>query len=374
VKRSLGLTLVTLLTIVLGACTASESNPTPTSEEVVISVEQPSTRIAYMARRDDRLDIYVWDLQTGTEKKLTGDMQSVQQKFSWSPDGTRLVFQNGFRYEETELYIANVLNGEVQRLTDNLTMDENPDWSPQGDWIAFQSGTDASGGSKLWLINPNSYERKTVINEPSIPQENSSSWPLWSPQATKLAIIAPAYSDIVWFIFDIDTGRMIQMIRHEGANVGVGPNMAAWCPDGQSFAYVSDWGGTMDIYVQPLAAQTANESKKLTDLPCNTAWLSWHPTGKVILFTCQRLDDAGEPVSHLYTVDVETLEIQQLTHEGRNYYGTWSPDGKRIVFGTEHDGIHFVAIMDADGSNLTILEGTKSEAIWSPKWAPVSEP
>jgi len=374
VKANHNLMLVGLLAVVLGACTASRNNPTPAPEEARISVEQPSTRIAYLARRDERLGIYVWDLETRTEKKLTGDMGSVQQKFSWSPDGTRLVFQDGFSYEESELYVANVLSGEVERLTDNDTMDENPDWSPCGDWIAFQSGVDASGGSRLWLISPDSGERKTVINDLDIRYDYAANWPLWSPQATKLAIVGPIYDDLVWLIFDVNTGQMIQLISHEGADVGLGPDMAAWSPDGRAFAYVSDWGGTIDIYVQTVEAQTVSEPEKLTDLLCATRWLSWHPIEKLILFTCLRLDNAGEPEGNLYTVNVETSEVRQLTHSGKDYYGSWSPDGERIVFGTERDGADFVAIMDADGSNLTVIEETKSEAIWSPKWAPVPGP
>jgi TolB protein len=376
VKKIRCLMLVSLLAVALGACVTSKNDPTPTSGGVIILAEQPSTRIAYLARRGERLGIYVWDLETGTEKKLTGDLESVQLKFSWSPDGTRLVFQDGFRYEETELYVADVLSGELEQLTNNFTMDENPDWSPQGNWIAFQSGVDASGGSKLWLIDPDSRERKTVIDDPDIRADNSMLWPLWSPQAIKIAIAGPAYRDMAWLIFDVNSGRMIQLIRHEGADVGIGPDMAAWYPNGQEFAYViSNEDGTADIYIQPLEAQTVNEPRKLTDLPCNAVWLSWHPKGKALLFTCAKLDDTGEPQGHLYTVDVDTLEIQQLTHKGQNYYGSWSPDGERIAFGTaDQDGTDFVAIMDADGSNLTVLEATGSEAIWSPKWAPVSGP
>lgn len=363
-----------LLAMILGACTAGRNDP-PTLSQEYQSNGVARDLIAYHANRENGRGIYIWDSETRAETKLTGHLEEIHVQFSWSPDGTRLVFQNGWRYEESELYVVNIQSGELEQLTDNNTMDENPDWSPDGDWIAFNSGVEASGGSRIWLINPDSRERKTVINDPRLLSDRSSSWPLWSPQATKIAVISPEGPDtITWGIFDVDTGRMIQLIKHDGAEVSMGPKMAAWRPDGKEFAYSSNQGGTFNIYTQAVGDGIASAPRRLTNLACDARMPVWHPDGETIMFTCLDLNESEQVESQLYVVDVETLEIQQLTIEGINFWGDWSPDGAQIVFGTKRDGAHYVAIMDSDGSNRTILEETKSAEIWMPRWAPVSAP
>jgi len=373
-RTNLYLIAATLLTMLFAACTTKQGLSTvqPSNAQ---GDEQTSSQIAYIAWRGGERSLYVWDMEAHKEVKLTDDLEELESKFSWSPDGTQIVFQGGFRYEQSELYTVNVQNGELERLTENDTLDENPDWSPCGDWIAFASGVDASGGYKLWLINPDSHERKTVINDPSIQFDTSFSWPIWSPDAAKIAVITPmSPATMAWDIIDVSSGHQVLLIKHEGAEVGLGPNMAAWHPNGKEFAYSSNQRGTFDIYVQAVESNVAGEPKRLTELSCNSRAPVWHPDKAIILFTCLYLDESEQIESQLYTVDVETLEIRQLTDEGNSFWGDWSPDGERIAFSLEQDGAHYLAVMNADGSNIAVLEETRSDDIWMPKWAPMSGP
>jgi TolB protein len=67
----------------------------------------------------------------------------------------------------------------------------------------------------------------------------------------------------------------------------------------------------------------------------------------------------------IFTITPDGNNRKQLTTEGDNGRPDWSPDGTRIAFSAIRDGRLWVAVMDADGSNETLLaEGLAPD--WSP--------
>jgi Tol biopolymer transport system component len=76
--------------------------------------------------------------------------------------------------------------------------------------------------------------------------------------------------------------------------------------------------------------------------------------------------------SHLFTIDLATGSIRQLT-SGRNHHDAgarWSPDGTRIAFKSTRggNGKWDVYVMNADGSNVTRLTDTANNH--DPAWMP----
>jgi dipeptidyl aminopeptidase/acylaminoacyl peptidase len=61
-----------------------------------------------------------------------------------SPDGRYVAFAGDRDGEDYEIYVANVFTGEVEQVTDNAADDRDPVWSPDGQWISYQSSHYAS--------------------------------------------------------------------------------------------------------------------------------------------------------------------------------------------------------------------------------------
>jgi len=85
-------------------------------------------------------------------KRLTeGDKFSLGE-FSWSPDGTRIAFSaqkdpDLISSETADLYVVTVSDGAVKKIVSTPGPDRNPQWSPDGKNIAFET----TAGAKYYF-------------------------------------------------------------------------------------------------------------------------------------------------------------------------------------------------------------------------------
>ena len=88
-------------------------------------------------------------------KRLTdGDKFSVGE-FSWSPDGTRIAFSaqrdtDLISSETADLYVVTLSDGLVKKIVSTPGPDTNPQWSPNGKNIAFET---AAGAKYYYYTN-----------------------------------------------------------------------------------------------------------------------------------------------------------------------------------------------------------------------------
>ena len=76
---------------------------------------------------------------------VTIDVGNAPQDPSFSPDGSRIVFSSNF-----QIYTVPAAGGTVRQLTAPSTVNGEPAWTGDGDWIVFRSNR--SGGGDLYAI------------------------------------------------------------------------------------------------------------------------------------------------------------------------------------------------------------------------------
>ncbi len=112
--------------------------------------------VAFESNRDGNFEIYRVPATGGTAQRLTNDAANDYEP-AWSPDGTSLAFHRGDA-AAGELWRMQADGDGPTRLTTNSVLDEYPDFSPSGAKIAYDGNTyirtiDADGSNLAQLTN-----------------------------------------------------------------------------------------------------------------------------------------------------------------------------------------------------------------------------
>ncbi|WDT85676.1 amidohydrolase family protein [Alteromonas sp. 009811495] len=118
------------------------------------------------------------------------------------------------------------------------------------------------------------------------------------------------------------------------------------------------------------AWDVTNPPYKLNEVTINTNETTWSsldvaPSGDFMVF-----DMLGD----LYKVDIKGGNATPLTQDfAWNIHPAISPDGKKVAFVSDRNGLSNVWVMNIDGTNLRQITQEKSNLIHSPKWSPDGE-
>ena len=67
----------------------------------------------------------------------------MKSDFAWSPDGSKIAFTSNHtkdvdQNENTDIFVVDTTDGAIpEQLTTWTGADGNPEWSPDGKWIAY---------------------------------------------------------------------------------------------------------------------------------------------------------------------------------------------------------------------------------------------
>lgn len=148
-------------------------------------------QLAYSSDRAGTEDIYVRDMSTGDEQRVTA-MDGAEVSASFSPDGTELAFQD----QDGATYVLTLDTGDVRELVPALFGPGRPSWSPDGSTIAFAAVKRYSerfreGTSQILTVDVDSGEQ--TFHAPGGEHDSISTrgddGPVWSPDGTTMAFV-----------------------------------------------------------------------------------------------------------------------------------------------------------------------------------------
>jgi TolB protein len=121
----------------------------------------------------------------------------VASPADWSPDGARIVYQNA-----DQLWIGDTSRTDSTQLTENdYVANNDPAWSPNGEWIAWSPSTD--DGLAVSVMRADGSNKKRLVEAPAAE-------PSWAPDSERLVFIKP----------DPETDRTaLWTIRRDGSDL-----------------------------------------------------------------------------------------------------------------------------------------------------------
>ena len=228
-----------------------------------------------------------------------------------------------------------------------------PRLSPDGRRIAC---TVEAGGTRQVAI----IDARTGLARQLTASEHAVSDPQWSPDGGWVAFVR---EKAIWII-GADGSRPVVVTDHPA-----GSRAPRWAPDGRRIAFLSRRRGWTQAWLadaplprrgRPPANAKPNPPRALTPVGIDVEDLAWSPDGSRIAYVAQRDPD-------LLTIQVAVLDV--ATGEERIVAGAgawetsprWLPDGSGLLVASDRDGWFQVHRVPLDGGERTVLTAGPAE-------------
>ena len=259
-----------------------------------------------------------------------------------------------------EIFTMNQDGTGLTQLTENAAFDFNPEWSPDGEQIAFESDRDLF--SDIFVMNSDGSGQTNVTNNRAFDRSAA-----FAPDGERIIFDSNLSAGV-----DNPTGDTeIFSVKLDGTDLAQLTNNTArdfhpdFAPDGRKIAFVSDRDFAPGIYT--MAADGSKQRKSNRGSGVAFASPGWSPDGSRITFTSDQ-----EGGYDIYVMRANGAGQQRLTVNGlpTDSGPVFSPDGGQIAFHTNRDGNFEIYEMGADGSEPKNLTNDPA-GDFTPDWQPV---
>jgi len=321
-------------------------------------------RIGYVTRASDNTaGLKIWYPNRRVDMVAPGAVRNP----SWSPDGTRVVYQRLSRIGSTQHLVPTASRDADFEL---LLSEPFPAFSPDGKQLLYSqyhmgktNGLEATTArdTSIEIMNADGSEQRTLFHRAGF----SAFSGVWSPSGNEIALSVGRY-----FRQPGAPPAQIGLIRPDGSDFRllvddeVNNGFPSFSPDGKRLVFKRG----RQLVTMSLANRTI---AALTDGSHYDNFPQWSPKEDVIMFTSDRDGDF-----ELYTIRSDGTRLRRLTHvPGNDAHSAWSSDGQWILFSSGrmgfkdemalYDGVPQpygeIFAMRADGSDLRQLTDNKWE-------------
>jgi len=251
---------------------------------------------------------------------------------AWSPDGKWIVYQQDSAGNELwDLYAIPSDGGEPVNLTNTPAVrEQNPQWSNDGDTIAFSYKPKDGTSYDIALLDWSTRKVRKLTNE----QQPGYSWNVvaWSGDDKTIYAnrVNPPYTDADIYRIDVATGKTENLTSHQGSIRYLASSLS---PDGATLLLTSDArGGYMNVALLEVAT---GKVAWVTDLKWEASSGSFSPDGKLYTYT---VNEDGLTDAYLADRSTNVAKKVELPH-GLNYFSgnpnEFAPQSDRVIVSHE---------------------------------------
>lgn len=270
-----------------------------------------------------------------------------------SPDGKQILY--GVKYfdvaenrGDNDLYVMNLADGKITRVTEFHGTEFNGLWRPDGKKIGFLSAE--KGTLQYWEMNSDGSDKKQVTEF-----KDDLAGFKYSPDGKKII-----------FVFDVKVDKTVQEIYPDlpKANAKIIDDLMYrhwdnWEDEKYQHVFYADYSDAKVGAVKDIMPGERFDSPMKPDGGMEE--INWSPDGTKIAYTCKKLygkEYAVSTNSEIYVFDLASGKTENISDPGYDGYDkapVFSPDGTKIAWlSMERDGF------EADRNRILMLDfGTK---------------
>ncbi|MFN7999138.1 MAG: protein kinase [Bryobacteraceae bacterium] len=347
-----------------------------------LSADGELLAFSWNGRKQDNLDIYVRQLDSGTLSQVTSD-PAPDVGPAWAPDGHRLAFRRILLDGTSQIIVKSVIGGPERKLAELpnhtsrndrfIPISQDLAWSPDGKWLV-STGRSPGEASRLWVISTENGDARPLTKPPA--HSDGDFAPSVSPDGRTLAFVRapnPFLGEL--YISEISEqfaslGELRQITFDN--RIVTSPT---WTADGRSIVFASDREGNprrLWRVTLPLARYMSGtpEPERVPGTPDLADDPAISRRGNRLVYTQIGFDlniwafDLAASSQTKSSTPYKLIASTQL-----DLMPDISPDGAKIAYGSDSSGYHEIWICDRDGSNgyaLTAIRNRAADPHWSP--------
>jgi TolB protein len=198
------------------------------------------SKIAFIATRSGKKEVYLADIDGGNVRQLTHD-NTISVHPSLSPDGRQIAY-TGYQSGYADVYVIDLASGARNRIVNFPGTNSGAAFSPDGNRIALTVSKD--GNPELYVVSASGGGARRLTRTRGI-----ESGPTWSPDGSEI-------------IYSFDGAGSTAQLYRISSSGGSGHPLSTgrsnctepnWSPDGKKVAFNVRTGGEFQIAILDLA-------------------------------------------------------------------------------------------------------------------------
>lgn len=270
---------IVLLSVDTGETRMLTSPPWNYGGDILPAFSPDGQTLAFARMHDMAVhDLYRIELADGELTQLTFDYSMIQG-LAWTPDGSELVFAST-RGGSLSLWRVSASGGAPQRLAIGGPHAKYPSLSRQGDRFAYEQE----------LLDSNIWQRDIALDGQSPPARKliasteEDEGPQFSPDGQRIAFASARSGSYEIWVCQRDGSNPVQLTALGGPYKG----SPRWSPDGRFIAFGARLESHSDILI---INASGGAPRRLTTESSNDVAPSWSHDGQWIYFSSNRTGD-----------------------------------------------------------------------------------